>query len=185
MVSSRTPRAFVAPATGDGVEVTPSTTIPGIYAAYVWKNVAISLWFGAPAFEDVATYEQGCRERYDQCPHGLSTIHIMVPGGTSMPTTETRSELARVLHEYSQLAAAAAVVIPGTGFWTGALRGLVTTLSVLAETAVKPQICSNYDEVCEWLPAIHEAKTGVALDPAELLAALKRAEQEAALQAVA
>jgi hypothetical protein len=185
MSLTRPPRASSAPIAKGGIQLTPSTTIRGIYAAYMWNNVAISLWFAAPAFEDIAAFEQGCRERIARCPEGLSGIHILVPGSNEMPSPETRDELARILREYSQQSAAVVVVIPGNGFWTGSLRGLVTTLSVLADSAVKPQICSNYDEVCEWLPAIHRARTGVELDPKELLEALKQAEREAALQAVA
>jgi hypothetical protein len=184
MALTRPSRAPAATVTSGGVQVTPTTTIPGVFSAYAWKNVAITLWFGPPAFEDVATFERGCQKRVAECPDGISSVHIMVPGGKSMPTPETREELTRVLREYSQFSAAVAVVIPGTGFWTSALRALVTALSVLAKTAIKPQICANHAEVCDWLPGVHLERTGVQLNPKELLEALQQAER-AGMQAVA
>lgn len=184
MALSLAPRAPTAPVASGGVHVTPSITIPGVCSAYAWKNISIALWFGPLALEEVPIFERACQQRVEQCPEGLSSVHIMVPGGKSMPTPETRAELTRVLREYAQSATAVAVVIPGSGFWTSALRGLITAISVLARTPIKPQICSNFADVCDWLPRMHLERTGVHLDPKELLEALHQAER-AGMQAVA
>lgn len=184
MVLSRPPRASSAPVTSGGVHLTETIASPGVFSGYAWNDVAITLWFDAVALEDVAVFERGCQRLVEQCPEGVSSVHIMVPGGKAMPTSEARAELTRVLREYSRFSAAVAVVIPGTGFWAGALRSLVTALSVVARTAIKPQICANYAEVCEWLPEVHRQRTGVELDPNELLEALRQAERSG-LQAVA
>jgi hypothetical protein len=158
------------------LQITPLTTLPGVYSAYLWKNVAITLWFGPPAMDDVATYERGCRARAEEFPGGVSSVHIMLPGGRALPSPEVRVELRRVIQTYSYVSAGIAIVIPGVGFWASALRGLVTALSVLGKTDIKPQICGGYAEVAAWLPEVHRERTGVQLDSGELLSVLQKAE---------
>jgi hypothetical protein len=167
-----------------GIHLALSTTIPGVYTAYTWKNISIALWFGPPAsLDDVATFERACQRRAEASPHGFSTVHIMVRGGKSMPTPEVRAELSRIFRHYSQFAAGVVVVIPGKGFWASAIRGLVTALTLISQTDVKPQICETYGEVAEWLPGVHAERTGVQVDSRELLGALSAVEL-AGLQSV-
>jgi hypothetical protein len=184
MARSGLPRVDQASAATNSVRIAPSSAVDGVYTAYLWNNLSIVLWFDAATLESIVAFENSCRERVQQFPHGLSSVHVMVPGGKSMPTAEARTELSRVIRDYAQYSAATAVVIPGAGFWASALRGMVTALAMLARSTVKPRICSDFADVAAWLPELHEQRTGVRLEPAELLRALQEAER-AGVKAVA
>lgn len=155
------------------VELATYGTAPGVYVAYGWRNVAITLWFGPATVESVSAFEAICQRCVDTFPGGGSSVHIMVPGGKSLPSAEARSELARVFSKYAIYSAANAVVIPGAGFWAGALRSLVTAFTIVAQLASKPHIFADIHAASEWLPASHTERTGIAVTSRELLAALR------------
>ena len=157
--------------------LTPLTRIPGVISAYMWKNVAIALWFGPLSVADVPAFEAGCKVNTKQHPEGVSMINIMIPGAKSLPTAEARQELGRIMREYQSSSAEVVVVIPGAGFWPSAVRGLVTALSMLAPR-YRLHIAGNFLEVAEYLPEPHRARTGVELDPKELLRALRWVESQ-------
>lgn len=155
------------------VELAPYGTAAGVFSAYGWRNVAITLWFGPATVESVKAFEDICQRCVDAFPAGGASVHIMIPGGKSLPSAEARSELARVFSKYAAYSATTAVVIPGTGFWAGALRSLVTAFSLVAQLANKPQVFADIHAVSEWLPASHTERTGIAVTSRELLAALR------------
>lgn len=155
-------------------------SVPDVYTAYLWQNVAITLWFGPATLESCVILERGCRKQAAEHPEGLSLVNIMIPGGRSMPGAEVRSELTRIMRDHTQHAAAVAVIIPGSGFWASALRSLVVALSMLRPRDMQLQIFGSAPPLVEWLLPLHAARTGVQLDAAELLSALREAEREAA-----
>lgn len=157
--------------------LTPLTLIPGVISAYMWKNVAIALWFGPLSLADAPAFEAGCKLNTEQHPEGVSMINIMVPGGKSLPTAEARQELGRIMREYQGSSAEVVVVIPGAGFWASAVRGLITALTMLAPR-YRVHIVGSFLEVAELLPSPHRARTGVELDPKELLRALRWVESQ-------
>lgn len=159
--------------------VVASETVAGVYASYAWLNVAIIIWFGPATIESVAVFERGCKAGRELFPQGMSSIHIMVPGGRSLPSSEARSELIRVFREYAPQSAANAVIIPGTGFWAGAMRSLITALCVLARTTTSPHVFADASEVSEWLPPVHFARTGVQLNPHRLSEVLQQISRDA------
>jgi hypothetical protein len=169
---SDAPRSLQAP-----LAITPSLIIPGVYSAYVWKNVAIALWFGPLSLADIPAFEAGCKARCQEHPKGMSLVNIMVPGGKSMPSPEAREELGRIMREYEAYSAEVVVVIPGAGFWASALRGLITAVSMIAPR-YHLHIAANFVQVAELLPEPHRARTGVELDPKELLRAIRWVENQ-------
>jgi hypothetical protein len=167
-------------ASGPQPQLTFLNSVPDVYTAYIWKNVAITLWFGPATLESCAILERGCRKQAAEHPEGLSLVNIMIPGGRSMPSAAVRSELARIMREHTQNAAAIAVIIPGSGFWASALRSLIVALSMLRPREMPLQIFGSAPPLVEWLLPLHAARTGLQLEAAELLAALRQAEREAA-----
>jgi hypothetical protein len=157
--------------------ITPSLILPGVYSAYMWKNVAIALWFGPLSLADIPAFEAGCKARCQEHPEGLSMVNIMVPGGKSMPSGEAREELGRIMREYEAHSAEVFVVIQGAGFWASALRGLTTAVSMLAPR-YRLHIAANFVQVAELLPEPHRARTGVEIDPKELLRAIRWVESQ-------
>ena len=166
-------------ASSESVRLTHLNSVPDVYSAYLWKNVAITLWFGAATTESCVSLERGCRKQAAEHPQGLSLVNIMIPGGRSMPGAAVRAELSRILRDHSQHAAAIAVIIPGSGFWASALRSMVVALSMLRPRDMQLSIFGSAPPLVEWLLPLHAARTGVQLQAAELLAALREAEREA------
>jgi hypothetical protein len=154
-------------------QVTAASAFPAVHASYSLENVAITVWYGSATMESLAVFERGCKPFCARYPQGVSTIHIMVPGGTAMPSSDARAELARIVRENAQHAAAAAVLIPSNGFWASALRGMVTAMQLLAPRSMSLQIFAELEPLANWLAPLHTLRTGVALEPSELLQVLK------------
>jgi hypothetical protein len=171
--------SLVSGAPASAVHVFELSAVPGVYSSYLWKNVAFIVWFAPATLESLAVFETGIKSLTERHPEGLSSVHIMVPGGKSLPTAEARAELARLMREYATLSSHVAVVIPGSGFWASALRGVVTALAMLSPRDKKPHICGTLPEVALWLPDPHRARTGVRVEPEQLLAALRYVERDA------
>jgi hypothetical protein len=177
--SLQNPGGPVSGAPLPAVHVFELNAFQGVYSSYIWKNVAFIVWFAPATLESLATLEKGIESLTERHPEGLSSVHIMVPGGKSLPTVEARAELARLMREYPALSSLVAVVIPGSGFWASALRGVVTALAMLSPRGKKPYICGTLREVVLWLPDLHCEQTGVRIDPEQLLAALRHVERDA------
>lgn len=184
MARSGPPRVDARLEARTAVRITPSIAVSGVFASYLWKNVVIVLWFDAATVDSIVAFDRSCMESVREFPTGLSSVHIMVPGGKSMPSPEARAAISRLTREYEQYFAGTAVVIPGAGFWASALRGMVTAGSILARSKIKPRICADFADVIDWLPDAHEQRTGVRIEAQDLLSALQSAER-AGLQAVA
>lgn len=148
---------------------------PGIHASYLWQNLAITLWFNAATMDSLARYAEGGARFCGNHPEGISTVHIMVPGGKSMPTAEARAELGRIIRELSQNAVAAVAIIPGSGFWASAMRGLVTAVAMLAPRGFNLQTFASISQAAQWLAPIHSSGTGVRVESAELERILEHA----------
>jgi hypothetical protein len=149
---------------------------PQRFAFYVWRNVNVLVWSG-PA--DVAAVQRmaafGDQQRRHH-PEGSSTVHVIKPH-VGMPDAETRQVLIETIKILSPAVAAVAVVIGGNGFWASATRSVITGATVMARASFEMHMHSSLEQVVTWLPAVHLKKTGVAIQPDELLRVLKTASE--------
>lgn len=159
------------------VEPSPCGSVPGVYDGFMWKNIFVAFWVGPVTVPSVASFEKLCVRWREEFPQGISSVHILSSGHSHLPTTEARTELGRVSNQYSDVMAASAVIIPGSGFWASAIRGIVTALRMVIERPVELRICSDVEAVSEWLPPLHAKRTGVAVTPEELLRVLRYAQR--------
>ena len=141
---------------------------------YGWRNMTFVVWTGSASAENVGLLDEISAKVRDQHPEGLSGVHI-VRGGTPLPSSQAREALVRLANAYANDLAAVGVVIGGSGFWASTMRSVVTAMRVLASRAYEMRIHGTVDEIVDWLPAVHAKRTGVTLDPAELLQALRHA----------
>jgi hypothetical protein len=160
-------------------EVSPIAAVPGIFSSYMWTDVAFTLWFGAATMESLAVFEEACKQCIANHPGRMSSVHMIVPGRSVLPSAEARAALARLTTDYADSTAAIAVVIPGAGFWASAIRGLVTAIRMLGSREYELKMFATIDEVVGWLPEAHHKCTGVELKPTELLAALREVQRAA------
>lgn len=150
---------------------------PGIFCGYLWKNVNILVWTNTATLESMSVYDAGAKRLRKLTPNGASAVHIMLGGLTRMPTAETRDALYRVNNECGEFMKTAAVVIQSDGFFASAMRSLLTALNrhgVSIRGLTNLKFCT-IEGVGEWLPEPHEKATGVAIDGAELVAAMNAA----------
>jgi len=150
---------------------------PGAHQVQLWKNVSICVWVGRatqPAAEELVGITQrtiaalGPKQRF-------SFVHL-VADRIELPDSGARGVLVQIMKDYADHMGCAAVVLGGTGFWASAMRSFVTGVRVLAPRTFDLRVHGQIDELLEWYPAEHERRTGLALDPASLVAELARAQ---------
>jgi hypothetical protein len=168
-----------------GLELRLRTAVPGIYSGYIWKNIAIVLWFAPANLETLPIFEESCKALVREHPEGLSAVSIIVPGGRGLPDPQVRRELARIMSDNVDRFAAMAVLLPGTGFWASTMRGMLTALSMLVRQPHRMQIFGTYSEVVKWLLPLHTARTNTHIDAVQLRAVLRIVEAECELAASA
>lgn len=146
---------------------------PDCFAFCGWRNVTMSVWWlqaTGPAVARMATFARATMRSH---PEGMSNIHI-IKEGAQLPDAEGRKGLMELMRYHERDIACAAVVVGGGGFWASALRGAVTGMWLAAATPIDMRLMGTYGEVATWLPPKHEARTGVRLQPNELVEMLER-----------
>jgi hypothetical protein len=149
-------------------------TEPGAFGFFAWKNVTIIVWMGPGSTAYVARLalaSEGVRERF---PKGGSSVHIVLPSA-KLPDNPTRDSLVRLQDEYGDWLAGLGIVIGGSGFWASTMRSVITAMRLATKRAFELRIQGSVEEIAAWLPAIHEKRNGVVLDPARLLEMLRQA----------
>ena len=155
------------------LEVTEASAFPGVHSSFVWQNVAITVWFGPATMQSLVEFDKGCKSFCGKHPEGISSVHIMVPGGTSMPTAEARTEVGRIMRENAKHTTACATLIPGNGFWASALRSMVTAILMLAPRSLAFRMFGDMESLAQWLAPLHSRGTGVVVQANELYRALR------------
>lgn len=150
------------------LDLVPVSSVAGEFTCYQWKNVFVNVWLAPTTMAGITAYEQDFAPIYARHPEGLSTINLIAPGLHAAPSPDVREELTRLVQRYSTGIAGAAIVIPSGGFWSSAIRGVSTALSLVSRRKLRLQVFGSAREAAEWLPPIHLQHTGVALDVEEL-----------------
>lgn len=154
------------------IELKTLGEMPGIYTSFLYKNVVITLWFNALTLECIPTLEMQYKRLHEGFPMRVSEVQIMVPGGTRLPSMAARAAYKRLSLTITQTVVASAVVILGEGFIASALRSLLIAFTVAGSRSATFRIQASALEVVTWLPETHEQRTGVKIDPHELLSAI-------------
>jgi hypothetical protein len=141
---------------------------------YWVQNVGIMAWYKpvtAPVLEALHNQTQARRAQY---PSGMSFVHV---GRAEMALIDsaTRQMFVRTARDLDGYTAATAILTRASGFLASTLRSVATGILVLARTDVELRINERPEEVIEWLPARHEAVTGLKLDVDHLLRVLNTA----------
>ena len=147
---------------------------PGTCCIGAWGNITLTYWEGrgtAPAVERLARLGAEIRAQY---PNGTSAIHL-IREGAGMPTSEGRDGLTRLMNTNVDRLACVGVMIGGGGFWSSAIRSMITGMRALSSRAYQLKLVGSIEELVAWLPEPHERRTGIAVDPAELRRALETA----------
>jgi hypothetical protein len=157
---------------------------PGRCAFFAWKNITIMVWLALPDVAEVERLVRMGKGRASETPGKLSDVHL-IARKMGLPDAAARSALITATRSGSPHLAAVGVWLAGSGFWVSAVRSFVTGLNVVVRGPFELRMFADLDALAEWLPPIHESRTGVAVTPAQLLDVLRRAQLRAELPAIA
>lgn len=130
-----------------------------------WKNLAMAIWrheTQGPAVEAFHKLQANMAKEYSQ---GIALLQVVEENGL-LPDGPTRAALAKMLREGAPYVKTSAIVHEGDGFKAAAVRGVVTSLTMLAKPAFPHKIYSTVDKALEWevsqVPAVDSLRVGLA-----------------------
>jgi hypothetical protein len=145
---------------------------PGAVTELMLRNVLILVWDQQPTAAVIARLEDAGEHVRQHAARGTSMIHV-VRGPLLLPNDAERSAMVRMMKSHN--VRLVAMVVTQTGFILSMLRSVVTGLRVLTGGHFDYRICQSHEEVADWLPEAHAARTGVEIEKAHLLRALGEA----------
>lgn len=147
---------------------------PDVLSLYWVDNVGIVCWhepLSARVLEALHRDAEPQRRRY---PRGMSFVHIGRPEHALIDAA-TRDTFVRIAKELGDYAVATAIIVRASGFWASTLRSVATGILFLARSSAELRMHEDVEELMAWLPAKHEAATGVKLDLERLRRVLSKA----------
>jgi hypothetical protein len=138
-----------------------------------WKNITIAVWARQGTVELVGELARVSAEYTKRdADTKVSTVH-MILNHAPLPDTPTRNALRALSELYAPKLACVGTMIEGAGFWAGAVRGLVTSLQIVApRRSFRMHICGSTNALASWMAEPHTRETGVSVEPSELEAML-------------
>jgi hypothetical protein len=149
-------------------EITVHDTEPGRFYIASWNNVLMVRWESAAdsaAVERLAKVSKALAAA--QLQTRRSNVHI-IADGAGLPTPTARAGFIELMKQHGDRLACVAIVVGGTGFLASAMRSLMTGMRLLAPRSFNYRLHGSTDEVVEWLPAEHLARTGEEIDSRRL-----------------
>ena len=131
-----------------------------------WKNVFIANWRSQGTVLGIDRM-LGAIAAMPHIAEKRSDIHIIAEGAR-LPEAGVRDHFIEAIKASSDSLATVAVVVGGGGFWASTIRSFVTGLHWVAPRSFDFRLHASIGDVAEWLPPLHEARSGVRLDPARL-----------------
>lgn len=89
-----------------------------------------------------------------------------------LPTYDARRGIHELTRRYEKTIVCSATLIEGGGFWSSAVRSLVTSLHLIGRWSFELKTFSDIDSLAAWVAPIHARGTGIAVEPEELAGAL-------------
>jgi hypothetical protein len=149
----------------------------GAFVFSLWKNVIVTVWGAAATAERVARFGAVVSKHGERLPGLRSHVQIIVESA-GLPTDEARSAFSGLMNARHKQVACLALVVQGTGFWSGAMRSAITQMRMQASVPVAHRTFSTIEEVTRWLPGEHEKRSGVAVTGDDLRTVLEGALRE-------
>jgi hypothetical protein len=145
---------------------------PGRFCYRMWSNVSVSVWADqatrADAHRVVAISDRIVREY----PEGHSSV-LFILDGAPAPTPEAAAIFKKLYDPANSRISCMGIVLEGAGFWASVMRSTFTRLRVAAGGSLNMRAYESIEELVNWFPNEHAQRTGVRLDPGQLMAALR------------
>ncbi|HET6338349.1 MAG TPA: hypothetical protein VFG30_34235 [Polyangiales bacterium] len=139
-------------------------SFPAVYQVGVWQNVSITAWFGKATLPAARELAQITEHTVALMAGQRVSVIYLVAEEFGLPDSETREVIAQILRDNGHHVGCLVVVLSGTGFWVSAMRGVVTSLRVVAPRALDLRVHARAEELHGWFPAEHKKRTGMDID---------------------
>lgn len=135
-----------------------------------WRGIAIVVW----AIEATEQHVQEMSKLAEEIgqSHSRGSNVTLVVNRAPLPAYEARHAIHQLTRRYEKNIACSATLIEGSGFWTSAIRSLVTSLHLVGRWGFELKTFSDIDALSAWLAPIHARETGASVEPTELAGAL-------------
>jgi hypothetical protein len=135
-----------------------------------WRGIGIVVWATqatAPHVQEMVKLTEEIGKSH------LRGSHVsLVVNRAPLPTYEARRAIHALTLRYEKNTICSATLIEGTGFWTSAVRSLVTSLHMVGRWSFELKTFSEIDALSDWLAPIHARGAGIDVPPQELAGAL-------------
>ena len=159
---------------GIASEVVTLATDPGHLWFGGWRAVNIGVWGPNAAVKHVTMIDRTNVARTEAHPTGLSTVHVITPKATP-PDAEVREALNQMHAAWGHTVACAAIVIERGGSAGLAMRGAITTMTLMAPKNYRVKVFETVEEAAPWVSEQHTRVTQFSMLASELLGALQHA----------
>jgi hypothetical protein len=145
---------------------------PGRFRYSLWRNVSCVVWAGQATLETAQRVRTLSSRIVAQCPGAHSNV-VFVLDGTPAPTPEAGAIFAQLFDPRISHMACMAIVLEGAGFWASIIRSTMTSLRLTAKAGPVVGVHDSIDQAVTWLAPLHHERTGVEIEPEELLGAMR------------
>lgn len=135
-----------------------------------WRGVSIVVWATQATAQHVHELQK-LTETIGQSRTCGSNV-VLVVNRAPLPTYEARRAIHELTRRYEQNITCSATLIEGTGFWSSAIRSLVTSLHLVGRWSFELKTFSDIGTLSEWVAPIHTRATGTEVSAEELAGAL-------------
>ena len=134
-----------------------------------WKNVSLIVWV-AEADEQALHRLAPMTERLvREYPGGHSNLSFVLDG-VLPPRGKAKEVLASLFAGGAADLRCVGIVLEGVGFWASALRSPLTNAHMSSSSRLALRLSDSREELASWLASRHQATTGTAVTPDELMA---------------
>jgi len=119
------------------------------YCMARWKQFYIDIWRVHTSLVALRILERSFNEFRRAFPEGVGLITI-VEAGAPLPPPEARQALGQLLADNASFIRYSAVVYEGNGFRASAVRGVVSSLTLLARPPYPHRVFATATEACTW-----------------------------------
>jgi hypothetical protein len=145
--------------------------VDGEFTMYAWLYIVVVAWEGPATVSGMRHFVRAIElPRTVETP--FSVVHLL-QGRTGLPSAEVRAEFERLSKGHAQAIVCAAILDHRQGFVAGAVKAVLTGVSLIARARVELRMFGDLEELISWLARKHESRTGVQVDLAGLREAVR------------
>jgi len=121
------------------------------HAVGLWKNVIIGMWRKTPRVKGVKECSELAERAHKKFPKGTVVFLIIAERPTPPPSSDARQIFAKMMTSYNGVTRCTAVVAEGGSLSVSVVRGVLTSLLILARHDTPTKMFGKVGEAATWL----------------------------------